>query len=355
MSFTPARFSTGHLHALAALLGNKGRHATWANYFGACVGKRDRGAALQAWMYHLLGGEASGLKMPTDWKLSTSSKHLLARAEKSVAAAARECARWAQAAVQLGLTRAPSSPLLTPPSHPSHAGRDARASRRVRLQGARDDKNAQGGTEWQHKVNREKSAGVFKLRELVHKDRAAQKQDAVSRRDAEADAEAMATRVRERETSLERLRGTRQQTLLDTIEEERAAFAEQTASNMATIVELTRRRTANMRKILDYNLSNRRAAQATETAKQAQQALNDYCVRDLASDIDLARLEMVEAELVAMRAELVKVKEKALRVKYEAVAHPPKKYFFKSGAYTTKVDLTALKARRPQRRTPRGA
>jgi len=28
-------------------------------------------------------------------------------------------------------------------------------------------------TEWQHKVNREKSAGVFKLRELVHKSRAA--------------------------------------------------------------------------------------------------------------------------------------------------------------------------------------
>jgi len=51
VSFTPARFSTGHLHALAALLGNKGRHATWANYFGACFGERDRGAALQAWMY----------------------------------------------------------------------------------------------------------------------------------------------------------------------------------------------------------------------------------------------------------------------------------------------------------------
>jgi len=42
-------------------------------------------------------------------------------------------------------SRAPSSPLLTPPCHPSHAGRDARASRRVRLQGARDDENAQGG------------------------------------------------------------------------------------------------------------------------------------------------------------------------------------------------------------------
>jgi len=26
------------------------------------------------------------------------------------------------------------------------------------------------------------------------------------------------------------------------------------------------------------------------------------------------------------------------------VAHPPKEYFFKSGAYTTKVDLTALEA-----------
>jgi len=38
---------------------------------------------------------------------------------------------------------------------------------------------------------------MFKLRELVHRIRAAQKQDAVSRRDAKADADAMATRVRD--------------------------------------------------------------------------------------------------------------------------------------------------------------
>jgi len=50
-------------------------------------------------------------------------------------------------------------------------------------------------TEWQHKVNREKNACVFKLRELVHKSRAAQQQDAASRRDAEADMDTMATRV----------------------------------------------------------------------------------------------------------------------------------------------------------------
>jgi hypothetical protein len=97
-SFAPARFSNGHLHALAALLGNKGKHATWPKYFGACVGSRDRGAALQAWMYHLLGGEASGLEMPASWKSGTSTKRLLTRVETSVAAAAKECA---QAAAQL--------------------------------------------------------------------------------------------------------------------------------------------------------------------------------------------------------------------------------------------------------------
>ena len=92
-------------------------------------------------------------------------------------------------------------------------------------------------TEWQHKVNREKSAGVFKVRELVHKSRAAQQQDAASRRDAKAGADAMTTRVRELEASLERLRGTRQQTLLDTdtIKEERVDFAEQTATYLAKI------------------------------------------------------------------------------------------------------------------------
>jgi len=122
-------------------------------------------------------------------------------------------------------------------------------------------------TEWQHKVNREKSAGVFKLRELVHKNREAQQQDAASRRDAEADAEAMATRVRELEASLERLRGTRQQTLLDTIKKERADYAKQTATYLAKIAVLSKRREATMLKVSDINLSNRRAALATEMAK----------------------------------------------------------------------------------------
>jgi len=61
-SFVPARFVHGHLHALAALILNKGKApTTWAQNFGD-VGTRDRGVALQAWLYHLLGGEASGLK-----------------------------------------------------------------------------------------------------------------------------------------------------------------------------------------------------------------------------------------------------------------------------------------------------
>ena len=38
---------------------------------------------------------------------------------------------------------------------------------------------------------------MFKLRELVHQSRAAQQQDAASRRDAEADMDTMATRVRD--------------------------------------------------------------------------------------------------------------------------------------------------------------
>jgi len=45
-TFTPARFSTGHLHALAALLVSKGRFQTWGEHFGNYVGTRDKGAAL---------------------------------------------------------------------------------------------------------------------------------------------------------------------------------------------------------------------------------------------------------------------------------------------------------------------
>jgi len=232
---------------------------------------RDRGVALQAWLYHLLGGEASGLETPESWRAGKSSKRLLSRVKVSVAAAAKECAQtaaqlrklrspgaeprarapqlgwrmvqeaavteltllgagwfalpydkrvsapvaapasvspegrvwqlteelraerahsdemrieletpqrelkralrreecgaaavvaegaWAELQIKMMAqehevrhppkreSRAPSSPLLTPPSHPSHAGRDARASHRERLQGARDDETAQGG------------------------------------------------------------------------------------------------------------------------------------------------------------------------------------------------------------------
>jgi len=100
VTFTPARFSTGHLHALAALLGHKGRNPAWTTHFGD-IGARDRGVALQAWLHHLLGGEASGLETPESWRAGKSSKRLLSRVEVSVAAAAKERSRWAQAAVQL--------------------------------------------------------------------------------------------------------------------------------------------------------------------------------------------------------------------------------------------------------------
>jgi hypothetical protein len=195
-------------------------------------------------------------------------------------------------------------------------------------------------TEWQHKVNREKNASATKVRDTVNNNRAAKQAAAAARREAEADAAAAATRVRELEASLERLRGTRQQTLLDTIEEERAAFAKQQKDYVAEIAVLKQRRKATERKVSDFNLAHRRAALATDKVKELQHALNDYCADDLASDINLAQLEELEAELVAARAELAK--EKALRVKYEAVACPPKDYFFKSGAYTAEVDLTAM-------------
>jgi len=93
VSFTPAGFSTGHLHALAALLGHKGRNPAWTTHVGD-IGARNRGMALQAWLYHLLGGEASGLETPESWRAGKSSKRLLSRVEVSVAAAAKECVRW---------------------------------------------------------------------------------------------------------------------------------------------------------------------------------------------------------------------------------------------------------------------
>ena len=93
MSFTLARFLTGHCHALAALLVSKGNFQTWGKHFGNFVGTRDKGAALQAWLYHLLGGETFGPEAPTSWKAGTYSKRLLIRVEVRVAAAAKECAQ----------------------------------------------------------------------------------------------------------------------------------------------------------------------------------------------------------------------------------------------------------------------
>jgi len=92
-TFTLARFSTGHLHALAVLLVSKGRFQTWGEHFGNYAGTRDKGAALQAWLYHLLGGETSGLEAPTSWKKGTYSKRLLTRVEVRVAAGAKKCAQ----------------------------------------------------------------------------------------------------------------------------------------------------------------------------------------------------------------------------------------------------------------------
>ena len=88
-SFAPARFSNGHLQALAALLVHKGEAPAWSKHFHGIAGKRDRGAALRAWLYHLLGGEAAGLEAPTSWKASTTSKRLIHRVKVGVAAAAK--------------------------------------------------------------------------------------------------------------------------------------------------------------------------------------------------------------------------------------------------------------------------
>ena len=73
VAFAPARFSTGHLHALAALLIHKGRNPAWTTHFGDIGAARDRGVALLAWLYHLLGGEMSGLEAPTSWKAARTA------------------------------------------------------------------------------------------------------------------------------------------------------------------------------------------------------------------------------------------------------------------------------------------
>jgi len=92
-------------------------------------------------------------------ELKTSQRELkraLRREECGAAAVVAEGA-WAELQIKMMAqehvvrrppkreSRAPPSPLLTLPSRPSHAGEDARASRRVQLQGTRDDENAQGG------------------------------------------------------------------------------------------------------------------------------------------------------------------------------------------------------------------
>jgi hypothetical protein len=99
----PARFTASHLHALVGLLGNKGKIRPWANHFGD-VGARDRGAALQAWLSHLLHGKTRAPKAPAGWKSTKANKLLLYRAENSVAAAqkavvaASQCVRRASGA-----------------------------------------------------------------------------------------------------------------------------------------------------------------------------------------------------------------------------------------------------------------
>lgn len=171
-------------------------------------------------------------------------------------------------------------------------------------------KLAQAETKWQLKVNRATNEGVDNLREAVRQHRTAQQEASLARRSAEAEAQAAEQRVCELQEILDRVRSSRTQTLLDTVEEQKNKIA-----------ELTTRRKTNQRKICDTNLDRRRAALAKEKAQQAQQALNEYCVRELRGDIDLARIEQLEGELAAVRVQLAE--QTALREKYEAVAKPP--------------------------------
>jgi hypothetical protein len=159
--------------------------------------------------------------------------------------------------------------------------------------------------------------------------KAAQHEASGARRSAEAEAQAAEERVSEMQAALDRVRNSRRHTLLSTVEEQEKK-----------IVELKARRKVNQRKIRDANLDRRRAALATEKAQQAQLALIDYCVRELSADINLARIEQLEGELAAVSAQLAE--QFALRQRYEAVAKPPKEFFFESGHFTTEVDLTAL-------------
>ena len=71
---------------------------------------------------------------------------------------------------------------------------------------------------------------------------------------------------------------------------------------------------------------------------EARETLADYFSRDVIADAEC--LPQLEKQIAELQAELKQQSE--LTAKFQAIAEPPKEKFFKSGHYTSEVDLTAL-------------
>ena len=115
----------------------------------------------------------------------------------------------------------------------------------------------------------------------------------------------------------------------------------------AKVRVLTARRTLNMRRVSDANLSEMRARKAQAGLEAARRALGDFWGSD---DIEHAeaygeltlQLERARVEQGILRAEMKA--EEAQTATYRAIAEPEKEYFFKGGHFTDQVELAALEA-----------
>ena len=157
----------------------------------------------------------------------------------------------------------------------------------------------------------------------------ARKQAEADRREAERVNAQLEQQYQEQLAALERLRNARNGSAL---ERQRALEAE--------VKQLKQRRTGNQRRIKEYNLAEQRVKVAQQQQARAEQSLREYGVSAEAERAANEHADQLEKELTATQAALKEQTE--IAAKYKAVAEPPVEKFFKSGHYTSEVDLTSL-------------
>lgn len=191
--------------------------------------------------------------------------------------------------------------------------------------------------EWQERLEDQEAATVRRLREQERELREYQHRMYVERNEAQKYAAELDTSMKQLASSLERLRNTSKNDLL-----------QQVAALQAKVRELGARRHATQRKVCEANLDRVRARVATEELQKHRSRINDFLAGE---HLDLAdHYHVLEEQLHSAQRQLERATSESAAQKVEIdrlrqIAEPPASYFKQAGrshAFSAAVDLAIL-------------